>query len=249
MRKVFKRVIILVNIIVMAFAMISCSVRYNESDRENTEIDIDVKESDYEDEIIDDKEDFSENKMTDDEEISSEDKVIDIEASIMKAFNEAEIAYSWFTGYGEIDFKGEEYTIEFNNQKYYEVDQNDIVTMNDLKDYLSKYFDDKTVDELMNLKADLYGEYDIFIDYEGKLYALGGYVHQISYTFAEKEFKIIKDNDSKYIISVDIKCRGVINSPEKSISYDYIYEKLNNKWIFTNYQLPAKYCRENGSEE
>ncbi len=37
-------------------------------------------------------------------------------------------------------------------------------------------------------------------------------------------------------------------SPEKSISYNYVYEKLdNNKWVFTNYQLPAKYCIDNGN--
>ncbi len=80
------------------------------------------------------------------------------------------------------------------------------------------------------------------------MYCFGGYVAQINYADAKKEFKIIKNNDSKYTITADIKCKGVMASLEKSISYNYVYEKLdNNKWVFTNYQLPAKYCIDNGN--
>jgi len=173
----------------------------------------------------------------------SEDKIISDEA-ILKTFSEAEFAYSWFTGYGEIGLNNN--YIEIDKNIYVEVKQDSIETKNDLKKYISKYFDEKTADDLLNTKVD--EKYNLFVEYEGKLYCFGGYVAQISYADAKKEFKIIKNNDSKYTITADIKCKGVMASPEKSISYDYVYEKLdNNKWVFTNYQLPAKYCINNGN--
>ncbi|HBB29060.1 MAG TPA: VWA domain-containing protein [Clostridiales bacterium] len=173
----------------------------------------------------------------------SEDKIISDEA-ILKIFNEAEIAYSWFTGYGEIGLNNK--SIKIDKNKYVEVKHDNIVTKNDLKDYISIYFDEKTVDELINTKID--EKYNLFIDFEGKLDCFGVYVAQINYADAKKEFKIIKNNDNKNTITVDIKCKVIMASPEKSISYNYVYEKLdNNKWVFTNYQLPAKYCIDNGS--
>ncbi len=173
----------------------------------------------------------------------SEDNMINDEA-ILKSFSEAELTYSWFTGYGEIGLNNKSIKIDTNT--YYEVEHDNIVTKNDLKDYISIYFDEKTVDELINTKID--EKYNLFIDFEGKLYCFGGYVAQINYADAKKEFKIIKNNDSKYTITADIKCKGVMASLEKSISYNYVYEKLdNNKWVFTNYQLPAKYCIDNGN--
>lgn len=37
--------------------------------------------------------------------------------------------------------------------------------------------------------------------------------------------------------------------PYKYASYDYILEKINDKWIFTNFELPFTYCTENGVEK
>lgn len=167
------------------------------------------------------------------------------EEVILKEFSKAEVIYAWFTNDASIATNnvmyGEHYQVDFENMK----------SKSDLKIYLSNYFDDKTIEELLNAKVKLGGqEYEVFVEHEGKLYYYDN-PPQVGYSGVYKEFsKITKDNENKFTITVDMIWKGILGGgPYLYASYDYTYEKIDDKWIFTNFKLPYRYCLENGVEK
>ncbi len=267
MRFITKSVKIIAIILIVIFTLVSCNFKSENKPENNitSENNEDIKETsnnktnakDQSKDVIndntsssnDDEGDFV-NNPTNIKEPFDSSKYNPEEIAVLNAFIEAEKTYAWFTGHNwGIGTKGEDSTIEIDSNKYYEVDFNNIKSLDDLKDYLSNFFDDKTIDNLFNIKIDfLDKEYDIFIEANGKLYYFGGYAAQVGIDGVSKEFtKIIKDNENRYTISVDMTWTGIYGTgPFKYTSYDYIYEKINDKWIFTNFVLPIQYCVEVG---
>ncbi len=172
------------------------------------------------------------------------------EIEVLSAFDKAEKVYAMFSAYGSINTSSSE--ISLDGGTYYRVDYENINNINGLKNYLSNYFDEKTIIELLNLKADYINrQLDFFVESDGKLYYIDGYAAQGSLSEVKTQFtNIIKNNDNKFTVTVDMVWRGIFDQgPNKYVSYDYIYEKIGDKWIFTNFILPRTYCPVNGVEK
>ncbi len=95
---------------------------------------------------------------------------------IAEDFLKAEEAYSWFTSYGEIGTNQIDYEllpVEEKGFMYAAVEQEGITSLATLEAYLSNYFEQETVEELMAREV----EYcPLFKEENGMLYGIAGYI-------------------------------------------------------------------------
>lgn len=135
-------------------------------------------------------------------------------------YNEAEWAYSLFTGYCENDKLNYSGSLKHNGEMYdgVEIDGR-INTLGELALLLLKYFDNDIADYLMS--KTVFPENPLYIENDGKLYRFGGYVSQYSDT-AEKKFIPMKFENGVY--TVKVRANAIIDSSavEAEILCSYI---------------------------
>jgi hypothetical protein len=161
------------------------------------------------------------------------------EEEVITAFREAELVYSWFTGYNQIEADSDS-VVHVAGDPYYEVRQEGITSRKELCGRLCSYFPEALAQELIDLKV---RDGHLFVDIDGRLYVFGGYVGIYTYDMVETELDIEHVSDAKIILSASISWN--VDGKVHSCTYDYLYEKDGSgKWVFTNFQLPAKLCVE-----
>lgn len=156
---------------------------------------------------------------------------------VKTAFIKANSLYKMFYGIGLDVDKNDEYKTE-DDHLYYAVNYEGIKSLNDLKIYLSNIFSSQIVDELINIGF-VYSPLR-FIEMNGKLYQ-ESYDYSViipNYKIIEKEIIIEKESDVKFKCSMD-KILNDDESKSNGVTYkfDYVYEKVGDRWIFTEFPL------------
>lgn len=166
----------------------------------------------------------------------------DFEQTIRAKFADAEEAFSWFTGCGEIgmDYKDQ---VECNLGYYARVTQYDICSIQDLSNYLSQYFESTLCNELLNHSVQK--DVPLFREIDGILYCFAGYVGQLSYKSGDKSISIdgTKQDDR---ITVQIHYIVEFYGKTREVDIDYIMVKGDDDiWRFENdFMLPIEVAAE-----
>jgi hypothetical protein len=159
------------------------------------------------------------------------------EEEVISAFRQAELVYSWFTGYNQIEVDANS-VVYMAGDPYYEVRQEGVTSRKGLYKCLCSYFPEALAQELIDLKV---RDGHLFVDIEGRLYVFGGHVGIYTYDMVETELDIDYVSKEKIILSASISWN--LDGKVHNCTYDYLYEKdESGKWVFTNFRLPAKLC-------
>ena len=157
--------------------------------------------------------------------------------AVLTAYREASQATSWFAGYGqpELDEKDQKSEGE-TGAVYYRVTQTPLTTMDSLRAYLKDLFSDELVDGY--LASD---QMTAFREFDGKLYALP----------AGRGTDITKGGVITAVVwpqGVDVPASCTVHvtvdvvDPENNfavtgqMTYDFPYQKVGSKWVFTQFQ-------------
>ena len=162
------------------------------------------------------------------------------------AFTKADSLFKMFWGNGlEID-KNDKY-IDENNNIYYAVKYEDIKSLNSLKNYLLRIFSPSIVDELMDIGF-IYLP-PRFIEKNNKLYqTLYDYSLNIpNCNIAEKELIINKESNTKFncITNKVLYESDETEGDGKIYTFNYIFEKVSNEWIFTKFSYIEPFTEQN----
>lgn len=163
---------------------------------------------------------------------------------VKTVFTKADSLFKMFYGIGLDVDKNDEYKTEDNNL-YYAVKHEGIKSLNDLKVYLSNIFSSQIVDELINIGF-VYTP-SRFIEMNGKLYQIS-YDYSIiipNYNIIEKEMIIEKESDMKFKCSMDkILSNYDSISNGETYKFDYVYEKVGDRWIFTEFPIIKSFANQ-----
>lgn len=156
---------------------------------------------------------------------------------LVKAFREAELAYSWFNGYSQIEVDPD--SIQYvGEDQYYEVKHEGITSRAQLYGHLCSCFSETLARQLVETRV---RDGHLFSDIEGRLHVFGGHVGIYTYDMVETELAI------KYVSDVIITLSASISWDAGGKTYycghDYRYERgVDGRWRFADFQLPAKIC-------
>jgi len=150
----------------------------------------------------------------------------------IKLYEEALKVYRWFN-YSTMELNYERPFIS-DKEEYehlYEIKDNALSTMNELRNYVSNYFSKELVDELLD-NQQLYTEVD------GKLYGRAA-DRGSDITKGEREvYKLIKIDEQNYVFRVEVD----IVDPENRMNViglhivDYPITVVNNNYVFTQFE-------------
>jgi beta-lactamase regulating signal transducer with metallopeptidase domain len=101
-------------------------------------------------------------------------------SEISEAFQKAEEAYAWFTGYGAIELDMSEKHFDNGIVWYGIVTREGISTISELKAYLSSQFDEATCEKLLSSSIGEQGDIPLFMERDGTLYCAAGVVGLLS---------------------------------------------------------------------
>lgn len=150
---------------------------------------------------------------------------------VLEAYRQAQEAYSWFQ-VSPMPFDGAD-SREVDGVVYYRVDYDGISSLSALRGYLKSLFSDALVDTLLPYDGTQY------IDINNVLYVQdGGRGTDIS-RGAEYTQVMREDNPNRLVVRatveiVDPEQGGVVTGSE---TYDFPYEKVGDRWIFTDFSL------------
>lgn len=108
-----------------------------------------------------------------------------------------------------------------------------IKNMESLRSYISTYFNEDMIDRLMGFHG-----YDVCIEIDGELYAsemdmFGGNISQSENI--ESALEKVSDTEYKYTLAFDKNIVGEEIDESNPIYQDYPLEKINDKWVFTDF--------------
>jgi|GEM_PF-5628534 len=148
---------------------------------------------------------------------------------MIQIYKEAKAVYEYMM-VSHFPLRTSESSVIIEGMDYYRVEFDDIETMTDLKKYLKKYFSDLIIDEMLNQDIKRYREID------GALYGLNG-DRGLNPVMGEEQFAYNESSDTKVRLEVMVEILGEDDS-ETAISYEsyfFVYEKLEGKWVFTDF--------------
>lgn len=170
-------------------------------------------------------------------EVTSEDQIND-------AYQKAKAAYLWFyyeplsyESYVQVksrkDSSEELGPKSADDLNYYKVNHSTINTYNKLKNHLNTIFSEEIVNNLLN-SENIKIKYK---DIDKHLYGTIPETRPLSQT-GNESYKIQKINPYRYIynLKVDILTQDRKNT-DHSENYEYIYEFVNDRWVFTKFHL------------
>lgn len=123
-------------------------------------------------------------------------------SAVLWNFQEAERAYAWFTGYGEVAANwDEQFTAKLENGTeiiYAATKHIDFRTMEELQNYLNCYFPERTVKSLLETKLPE-TILPVFQEKDGVLYTATGHIGEIAFHDYEAEFCIVENENRENI--------------------------------------------------
>lgn len=153
----------------------------------------------------------------------TEPSVEDVTESYTRAYE----AYTWF----ELTSMPHESTMkEVDGRVYNKVNHESIKTYDDLENYLYSLFSKEIVEELLDSEFKRYGDID------GELYVVSGDRGTDKYK-GEETFEVKQKNDLKFICIVEVELLGEDYSVIGYESHEFIYEFIDDQWVFTNFGL------------
>ena len=158
----------------------------------------------------------------------------DLKEFIQQKYADAKEAFFWFT----VDsMPPKEENVDFNSIKevdglyYYKVGHDTIKNMNDLEAYLKTLFSDKITKELLILNNNHY------IDIDGELWAADA-IRGADISVGNSIFTISEKNDSKIVYTANVEKLDPESGEVVGLDrYDYIYEKTDSGWRWTQFSV------------
>lgn len=162
------------------------------------------------------------------------------EYDINEMFEEAEIAYSWFSRYcihttiGKLDFENP--PLSYNGARYYKIKEG-ITKMDDLEKHLLSLFSPEIAQNLLISEFD---GHKYFIEIEGILYYTLDAVALNDYTIGERKLSIISESSDSIRLELEYKVIDDDGKLHKTEYIDYSLEKnASDTFVFTSFTLPA----------
>lgn len=153
---------------------------------------------------------------------------------LVLAYNQANDPFCWFiqTKLPPLD-KEDEYTVEEIPIPYYRVKIDQVVNLETLWKYLSCFYDAETVSLLMEVNVDI----QKFVEDEnGNLYC-NSFMYVPEGIGDKEEYKVEKNSDTKYTLTVIFDRLDDNGKVKGQGSERYVYEKINDRWVFTRYRI------------
>lgn len=150
---------------------------------------------------------------------------------VLTAYRAAVEAFYWF----QVETLPLDHTIshDVDGQVYYRVDYPGIDSTASLRGYLKSLFSDDLVEQLLPYDGTQY------IDIDGKLYGQDG-SRGTDITRGGETVQVLRDDDpDRCTVRVTVE----VLDPEQdgavvdTVTYDFPYEKVGEKWIFTDFSL------------
>ena len=150
---------------------------------------------------------------------------------VLEAYRRAQEAYSWFQ-VSPMSFDPAN-SREVDGVVYYRVDYDGISSLSTLRGYLKSLFSDALVDTLLPYDGTQY------IDINGVLYVQDGGRGTDIYRGAEYTQVMRDDNPNRLVVQVTVEIvdpeqNGAVTGSE---TYEFPYEKVGDRWIFTDFSL------------
>jgi hypothetical protein len=170
-------------------------------------------------------------------EVTSEDQ-------INAAYQKAKATYLWFyyeplSYQSYVQIKSGSNTSEelgpqlIDNLSYYKAIHDTISTYNQLENYLCTIFSEEIVNDLLNGESSKVK----YTDINKSLYGTVQEIRPLS-KIGNESYIIQKVNQNRYIYSLNVE---IITEDRKKIdhseNYEYIYEFVNDRWVFTKFHL------------
>ena len=143
------------------------------------------------------------------------------EAAILRAYNEATEAASWFR-IGTMPTDWDDF-VDIGDMRYFKTVR--FETYRDLREYLKSLFSVSIVDELLS------GE--TYIDHNGRLYAIDA-ARGADIFMGRESYSITRESEEKYQLKVTVEVYG--NDAETVEGYEeflFTYENVSGRWVFT----------------
>lgn len=159
------------------------------------------------------------------------------EKELYKVFESAGSIYEWIYGLESPPYanRGDQFTLD--GIKYEQLDIYAVNSKNDFKNYLRAYYSDRIANKLVDKIVN--GRNELFIEKDGKLYCIGGYVGQKFYTVKVMEIVRMERSDNKIVFTLKITAVRDHDQKEYKVQHNYVYEKLSDgHWVFTDFELP-----------
>ncbi|MDE5950130.1 MAG: M56 family metallopeptidase, partial [Acetatifactor sp.] len=177
-------------------------------------------------------------------------------------FEEAERIFSWFTGMGEVPMSRYSATKEYkdiDNKCYGVVDVPGISTMQELRDYMNRYFPSDITEALLSGEKPTLnnkGEGVLpFVEEDGVLYGMAGGVGLYQYTDAERQYAVwFEEIDGRQIAYIHLDCQCSWSMlPGDTIPWARILytmeEQEDGSWhIVGRYELPISLTLEEAAQ-
>lgn len=155
-------------------------------------------------------------------------------------FKEAEVAYSWFSGFcihttiGKLDFENP--PLVLSGAKYYKIIDG-ITSMDKLRSHLLSLFSPEIVENLLSSGID---GHIYFIEKDGNLYYTLDAIGLNDYTIGERKLTIKEESDASIICKLEYKVVGDDGVIYKKEYIEYQLEKNDSdNFVFTSFTLPA----------
>ncbi len=156
--------------------------------------------------------------------------------TLIARFEEAEMAYGWFTGHALVKTDRSD-GLKIDQNQYYRVEDEKLQTRSELSAYLCSLFGDKKADELMESTTS--EGLQIFSEEDGKLYNLDGYIGQVSYDEGERSFTDIKIDGDNAAFTLELSADPYgDNSLGYLLLLDYTAQRVDGLWQFPDFSLP-----------
>lgn len=150
---------------------------------------------------------------------------------VLEAYRRAQEAYSWFQ-VSPMPFDPAD-SREVDGVVYYRVDYDGISSLSALRGYLKSLFSDALVDTLLPYDGTQY------IEVNDVLYVQDGGRGTDIYRGAEYTQVMRDDNPNRLVVQVTVEIvdpdqNGAVTGSE---TYEFPYEKVGDRWIFTDFSL------------
>lgn len=150
---------------------------------------------------------------------------------VLECYRLAQQAFAWFQ-VAPLPFDPTD-SREVEGVLYYRVDYPGIGSLSSLRGYLKGLFSDALVEELLPYGSTQY------LDFDGVLYVQDGGRGTNLYRGAEYTQVMRGDNPNRLVVrvtveEVDPELDDVVTG---TVTYDFPYEKVGERWIFTDFSL------------